>query len=524
MLLRWLFQITLYHLSANALVCEPMLGTTIRTSDCQVALNLFISKLKLTPPYNHFETTPNTFARHHPQDARYDMPQGAQFESCGIAVDTTANANNGAVATWQQLLISLTMLVDSCAGGSTPGLGGSSSLGPFVFLVVDPGQGMRNVVGTCMHPRPPQNQNILWQLAERLCGFQAMSSFWPVPDRTQLPPSPALFSIAVTFGSGGTTPYRAGGQWVWNGDVWSPSIGNPFTRRLSVQQMWLLVTKDVQHRIQTPPAFSRTIPRAMAAVWAHLPNGVQINYRGAWGSTRGSWVPLAGDISNIELRLQAWDWVLVEFGNAADLDERAALTSPQQPRATPPHRLLASPVGANLGGSTGTTTTAILQPPREIGPYRFISFQGYRIPSTTTSRLAQTTSALEEQAAVGLLELAGFRENQSAPAGSSSMEEPSAEFRSPGSIPRPMPAAGENMGLDSAPAVGDDDYPTSSNLGLSPGFFLPFQAAHPSLTASPQPGSGLIPQHPSGSRLNAWMDEVPSGIQSRPSKRPRPNP
>ena len=507
MILRWLLQITLYQLFVNALVCEPMLGTTIRTSDCQIALNLFISKLKLTPPYNDFETIPHVFARHHPQDAKYDLPQGAQFESCGIAVDLTADTTQGAVATWRELLLSLVTLVAQCPGGSagpshTLGLGGTSSQGPFLLLVVDPGPGMRNIMGTCMHPRAPQNQNLLWRLAERLCGFQAVSAVWPAPDRSQLPLPPALFPIRVAFGGGGMINYRARGQWMWNGDVWSPSIGNPFTRRMQVRQMWLLITSGVQHGVVwTPPAFSRTVPRVMAAAWARFANGVRIDFRGAWGSSGSNWVPLAGDISNIELGLQSWDWLLIEFGAPTELDERASLTSLRQSRATPPQGLIAFPGGADFSGSTTTTpTTTIPQRPEITVPYQYISIPGNPVPSTITSSTTQTT------ASVGLLELADYGSNQSAPGGSSMEEEQPAEFRSPGSIPRPDLAAYESLGSDSTPGAGDDDYPSSSNLGLNAGFYLPF------------------PQGLSGPELNAWMDGALSSFHARPSKRPRPNP
>ena len=531
MLLQWLLLTIMYYLPANAVTCEPMLGTSIRTSDCHIALNLFISKLKLIPPYNAFETVPNTFARHHLQDARYDLPQGAQFESCAIAVDLSVQDNMGVVATWRQLFLNLVMLISRCPDGegnptNRLGLGGTISLGPFVLLVVDPGPGMRNVLGTCMYPRPPQAQNVLWHLTERLCGFQTVSSLWPAPDRSQLPQAPAPFDIIVTFGSGGPVVYSARGQWIWNGDVWSPSVGNAFLRRVEVRHMWVLITQGFQHNIPlTPPAFSRTVPRVMAAVWAQLPNGVRVSLRGAWGSHRGNWLPLAGDISNMQQRLQQWDWVLVEFGSA-DPDQRATSTSSQQPSATSLLRLLMHPGETNLDGpTTATSTSTIPRQSRDTSLERFISFQRYRMPSITSSRLPQRTLSPGIQAAGGLSRSIGFDSNRPAQGSSSSrMKEPSMEFRSPGSIPRPMPAAGGRVGLDSAFAAGEDDYPSSSNLGLSPGFFLPLQGGHLTSTANDPAASVFIPPHLRGTALNAWVNEVLGSIHARPSKRPRPNP
>ena len=209
-------------------------------------------------------------------------------------------------------------------------------MGQFIFIVVDPGQGMRNIVGTCLIPRPPHTQGVVWRLAERLCGFQSVAQLFPIPDTSQLPPAPALFPLGVTFSNVGIATYRVRGQWLWNADAWSPTIVNPFTTRLNVRQLWILMTAGNLQPFalaQAPPPFSRTIPRVMATAWIRLQQNSRFNFRGAWGSRASTWVGLSGDLTNFQGLLASYDWLLIELG--VDMNPSISITMPSLQQASP---------------------------------------------------------------------------------------------------------------------------------------------------------------------------------------------
>ena len=338
MLLQWLLITTLYSFFVDATECNTMLGTAVRATDCQIALNLLITKLKLYPPQNSFESVHHTFTLRYHGDPRYEMPQGAQFESCGIAVDMSHSTT--ALARWNDLFGQFGSLIAGCPGGRAThppsiGLGGTSTLGSFIFMVVDPGQGLRNIAGTCMTPRPPHAMGVVWHVAERLCGFQNVAQLYKAPDTSQLPPVPALFPIGVTFDRAGWSGYRVRGQWLWNADVWSPTVGNPFSHRMNVRRMWILMTAGTYHGIPIDPApFSRTIPRAMSSAWIRQQHGPPIQFLGAWGSRTSTWFTLSGDLSNIQAYLQANDWILIELGAGANEPTTTTTISPEQTLAT----------------------------------------------------------------------------------------------------------------------------------------------------------------------------------------------
>ena len=523
---QWLLAATFFFLHTNAQDCIPALGTTIRASECAVALNVLFSKLVVsglsTPQRSSFASATRIFTHGQTADSLSKMPQGAQFESCAVAIDI--NPQVPAAAKWVDLLQRLHSLIAACPGGRgtlPPGrrhLGGTWVQGAFVFLVVDPGNGMRNIQGTCMSPRPPHTMTLLGIVTERVCGFQHLALHAPMPDRTQLPPAPNPLPLVVNFsGRRMVLPYRAKGQWVWNADVWSPLLINAFRVNRSVRSTWILVIGDSPNAL-----FSRTVPRAMATAWVHVNNGVRRNLLGAWGSRASTWMPLSGDISYLGRLLPNWDWILLELEESAPLPTIGG--SQRAPNAT----TTSSSCTTCLPSKTAEASASAAQ----------------------TSGTADTAD--EEEAMAGLLELAGAvsYEDRTVPessavgnqAGSVQPDQGTSAGKS-GEMLVPMQAVGGALDsgsmssqaarlsgfmepsladLASFPtplfAIGNSIRPEAPESSLDPGLYSLFQANRATPTPNAQPPPGWP------SELGPLMRERPKDTNTQPSKRPRPNP
>ena len=504
---RWPLTASLCLLRTYAQDCTPVLGTTIRQSDCGIALTLLLSKLVISglssPNRISFSRTTRVFAHSQTGDPLTRMPQGAQFESCAVAIDI--NPQVPAVANWGDLLRHLQSLVTACVGGratNPPGrihLGGTWVRGAFVFLVVDPGDGMRNIQGTCMSPRAPFSMTLLGTVTERVCGFQQLALHAPMPDRTQLPPAPNPLPMFVNFqGRLMLLPYRARGQWVWNADVWSPSLTNTFRVGLGIRRVWVLIIGNSPRAL-----FSRTVPRTMAAAWFNVDNGVRRNLLGAWGSRASTWVPLSGDISYLGRLLPSWDWILLEFGE-----------STPSPAITGPRR------APNASTTSSSCSTCLQSPTAE----------------ASASAMQRFGTLDEDEAIAGLLDLAGATSHgdQTAPESSAMGNEGSS---------LQLQAVGGSLGSDSmlsqaavlsgfmepssadlatfpTPlfAGGSNFRPDASESSIDPRLYALFQASRATATPDAQP----MPDWPS--ELSPLMSERPGDTDARPSKRPRPNP
>ena len=503
---RWLLAAAFCSLLANAQDCAPALGTAIRQTDCAVALNILLSNLiisGLSIPRAHrtdFARAPRLFTHSGAGDPLGKMPQGAQYESCAVAIDI--NPLVPATAIWSTLLRHGADLVKACAGGRsaphTRGLGGTWVLGAFVFLVVDPGEGLRNIQGTCMSPRPPYTMSLLGIVTERVCGFQHLALNAPMPDRTQLPPAPNPLPILVNFqGRGMVLPYRARGQWVWNADVWSPCLGNAFRVSRNVQSVWILVIGSSPRAL-----FSRTIPRAMGNTWVHVDNGARLNLLGAWGSRASTWMPLLGDISYLGRLLQNWDWILLELGGP---DPSPVIRGSQQaPNAT-----------------TTSSTCATCSPG-----------QAAEASAIDTQALG---TADEEEAIAGLLELAGAGslQDQTVPESSAMTNQlGNLQLGQGTSAEAPLHAVGGALDsgpiLSQGPGLSGFMSPSSTSLATFP---IPLFAARSSFGPKASESSidselqSLIQANQATPTPDAqpppdWPSELGP---IRPSKRPRPN-
>ena len=311
MLYKWLLLAAFFGTLNATITCDPSLGRAIRAGDCGWALEIFKSRLMLSDPRNSaFQNAQRTFI-HHSGNPQNSMPQGVSFGNCGIGVDIAPATH--ATSSWAEVALRLQNLINAC---STQSLGGTNVFGQFTALIVDSGQGMRNLAGTCMSPNPSFVLPLHWQMKERLCGFQHLTPNLPPPDTSQLPAPPTLLPMSLTITTHNWPPFKARGQWIWNANVWSPILGNGLTQPLG-RTVWILLTgggPQPNSNTHLRP-FSRTVPRIMGAAWIQQQNGgPPLRIRGAWGARAYNWVPLTGSLASVQLYINNFDWVLVETG------------------------------------------------------------------------------------------------------------------------------------------------------------------------------------------------------------------
>ena len=307
----WPLLVTFFSsLTAAAVLCDAELGTAIRGVDCGWALGILQTRLTLSDARTQtLEHALRPFVRNSLGDPRYVLPQGASFGTCGIGIDVSAAS--GSVGSWGSLISGVTAIVSRCLG---QGLGGINQFGHFEIIVVSAGQGMQNLVGTCMSPTPTYGLPLLWRMKERLCGFPRVAALFRSPDTSQLPASPrSLFANGLALDVISGVPYRVRGQWVWNAETWSPIIGDALTQP-AARAIWVLMTGGGPQLFgPTPPPFSRTIPRVMGAAWFQQQNQPPHRLSGAWGARGPTWVPLTGNLVALQALINDFDWLLVEL-------------------------------------------------------------------------------------------------------------------------------------------------------------------------------------------------------------------
>ena len=308
---KWLLLASLFKLLEAVTVCDPILGSAIRGVDCAWALAILEARLTLSNPRDlHFENNLHAFALNS-GDPRYSMPQGASFGSCGIGIDIAPTAQ--ATASWAALALRIRSLMSTC---SIYGLGGTDVFGLFTVMIVDTGQGMRNLAGTCMSPNSSNALPLLWQMTERLCGFQTLAPLILPPDTSRLPAPPMPFPTGLNVNNPTWPQYRARGQWIRNANAWSPILGNALDQP-HARAMWILLTRvGPQRSFYVPrPPFSGTVPRVLGAAWIHRQtDGLRLPIGAAWGAHAANWMPLTGDLSNLQLFIDSFDWLLIVLG------------------------------------------------------------------------------------------------------------------------------------------------------------------------------------------------------------------
>ena len=334
MLPRWLFVVNLFcSFTTAAVTCSAELGNAIRGADCGWALGILQTRLTLLDPQNqNLEHAQQTFMLNSNGDPRYKMPQGASFGTCGIGIDIAPALRS--VGSWGSLIVGVEAILAICSGQR---LGGMNQLGQFNILIVDAGQGMRNLVGTCMSPTPAPGLPLLWQMKERFCGFPTVAALLRPPDVSQLPvPPPSLFPLGLALNVVNGVPYRVRGQWIWNTDTWSPIIGNALNQA-APRAIWVLVAGGGPGQAgPNPPPFSRTIPRVMGSAWFGRLNQPPRRILGAWGAHGGNWMPLTGDLANLQPLIDSFHWLLVELesSNQAAADTAIPSFGPLQSSGT----------------------------------------------------------------------------------------------------------------------------------------------------------------------------------------------
>ena len=327
MLFIWLFLITLLGSPINAVSCNAHLGTLIQPQDCLFAKAILYTKLLLSHPGNvNFMDTQQTFTTDVIGDYRYRLPNGASFGSCGLGVDLAPSRQT--IASWTQFFAQVDTLIHGCPGSHlAPGRGGIHIIGHLNLVVVNPGQGMCYLAGTCMAPNPARNRplSLIVEMAARYRGFQRVAASRLLqPVTTILPAPPVLFHLGSALTSPIWPQYRVAGQWVCNTDVWSPMILGNALLTAHIRPVFVLLTAGRVTAAQPNP-FSRNFPRSMGAAWFHVQNQIPIQVRGAWGARGSIWHPLTGDLTNIQLLVRTYEWVLVELG---DTDQAGPSTSP----------------------------------------------------------------------------------------------------------------------------------------------------------------------------------------------------
>ena len=312
MLHKLFFLAALIGLLNASIICDVNLGQTIRPGDCEWAFDILIAKLYLSDPLTSvFGGAQRTFTLDS-GDPRYSMPQGSSFGTCGLGIDIAPTTS--ASTTWTEIALRIQSLTSRCP---RQGLGGTAAFGQFTVMIVETGQGMRNLIGTCMSPSPARPLPLLWQMRERLCGFQYLAPFLIMPDRSYLPAPPAIFPTGLAIDSRAWPPYRVRGQWIWNANVWSPVLRNTLNQA-GASAAWILMTgggPQSSGSVHMAP-FSRIIPQIMGATWIwqqtnHLPR----QFYGAWGSHAFAWIPLIGDLTNVQHYINTYDWLLVVTGD-----------------------------------------------------------------------------------------------------------------------------------------------------------------------------------------------------------------
>ena len=337
MLSYWPLLLALFGpLITAAVVCIPELGRAIRGTDCGWALGILQTRLTLFDPRAlNLEHAQQPFVLNSNGDPRFKMPQGASFGTCGVGIDIAPAPRS--MGSWGSLISEAGSIFIRCA---RQGLGGTSELGHFKIIVVDAGQGMQNLRGTCMSPTPSAGLPLLWQMKERFCGFRSVAALFPSPNTSQLPlPPSSLFPMGLVMDIAAWVPYRVRGQWVWNADTWSPIIGNALNQAAS-RAIWVLVAGGGPRGSDPSlPPFSRTIPRVMGAAWFRQQNQPLRHVRGAWGARGATWIPLTGDLADLQSLINNFDWLLVEIGTANEgaddtVIPRFGPLQPSVPRST----------------------------------------------------------------------------------------------------------------------------------------------------------------------------------------------
>ena len=412
MLPKWLLLAALTYSLTAAIICDPNLGRTIRPGDCRLALAILLARLTLSGPRSIvFDNVPHAFLLN-AGDPRYSMPQGSSFGTCGIGIDIAPAPR--ATTSWEEIAQRVQSLITTC---SRQGLGGTAVFGQFTVMIVDTGQGMRNLAGTCMSSSSSQALPLLWQMKERLCGFQTLAPLLPPPDSSQLPAPPALFPMQLVASTSDWPPYKVRGQWVWNANVWSPILGNGLNQP-STSAAWVLLTCGGPQRtsnVHATPIY-RTVPRIMGTAWfrqqtANPPRRI----RGAWGAQAYNWTPLTGDLTNVQLYIDNFDWVLVELDNPGQAGA-AAMPAPQArisvPALRPPPQLFGQARAPAPGPGQAQVAALVLPPLRLPAPgFSASGLRGGQPRGGTNLRGAsRLDSAQTSQSAEGSRQIAGAAE------------------------------------------------------------------------------------------------------------------
>ena len=486
---KWLIIATLYSPFATAIICDPSLGTSINAQDCLIAVRVLTTRVRLHSPQDTNFNDAQVFVHNSNGDPRYSMPQGAQFGSCGVGIDIT-NVRS-AVSSWSQLTHQMRGLAAACPEGSSTlgqrGQGGLAQFNGFSIIIVDPGQGMRNIVGTCMATRPPHTVPLHFQLTERICGFQSVAGLIPQPDTAQLPTPPALFPLGLGLNNQGWISYRVRGQWLWNTDAWSPIFGNVFEPPMITRRLLVLLSGGVPQITAQLAYFSRIIPRVMGPAWIQQPNGARWHFHGAWGA-RGSsiWLPVLGDMTNLQAVINRYDWVLIELMAipAAQSPWTPGLQQARPLLAPPPHLRLALTITREL---SATSTTRLLE-----------------ATDSTAMALGSAAAAISDDDP-SISSASGMLDDVSQITIANGSDELNDTLDS---------TDNQRLAMANAPA---------QPLAINSGSYLPFQAAQTTSRAGLRVTLRVTP-----SRSSTFNLPEPSITREyggeRPSKRPRPNP
>ena len=481
MLLKWLLLAPLFGSLANAVVhCKADLGTSIRPLDCLFAKVILYTKLSLSNPgdTNYFGAL-HSFTIDSLGDSRYRMPQGASFGSCGLGIDITPARS--ATTSWAVVFAQFDMLILGCPNSHlTPGRGGLAIMGAFNIFVVDPGQGMCILAGTCMAPNPSRQTPLplLLELAGRYRGFQRVAASRLLqPVTTILPAPPALFHLGSTITTPNWPQYRIGGQWALNTDVWSPIFMGTALLTTHPRPVFILLTA-VRSSPGQPTPFSRNFPRPMGAAWFRV-NGNLIRVRGAWGARGSIWHPLTGDLTNLVSFVRIYEWVLVELGESNQA-ERSTLPDLRQALhiVVPNQGQVTSPQGSQRAGSAMGTQEAA-------GPSQAAADSDNQSEATIPNDVDESTPD-------DLLTDLGYgSQNQGQAAGSTGTQ----------SLPTGSPVAG--------------------SLWRNPGrtYSVSGSALNTSAAAVPPEPTSLLQYFTNLESSSAQGDDT-----GRPFKRPRPNP
>ena len=104
--------------------------------------------------------------------------------------------------------------------------------------------------------------------------------------------------------------------------------GNVLSQQSS-RAVWILLAAGGPRSSEAiPTPFSRTIPRVIGPAWFRRQDGTGplLRIRGAWGARLFTWIPLTGNLANLQPLIDNFNRLLIELG---DPDQAGGTTMPR---------------------------------------------------------------------------------------------------------------------------------------------------------------------------------------------------